>query len=163
MRICAWCKSEMPSKGEGADLITHGICDKCANTMMSEMPIPLQSHLDSLHVPILAVDAGGVVFQANTEALRLVGKSQEDISQCLGGDVFSCIHAKTPEGCGRTIHCSGCVIRNCVTRTYETGEPQVMVPATLKQGDPDNFSAVSLTITTVKQGGLVLLMVHAVE
>ena len=163
MRICAWCNTEMPSKGEGAGLVTHGICENCADALISNTPIPLQTYLESLDVPVLAVDSDVAVSLANPEALQLVGKSQEAISHRLGGEVFDCIHALAPDSCGRTIHCSVCAIRNAVTHTYETGEPQVMVPATLKRGDSDDVSAIALTITTVKRGGLVLLMVHPVE
>lgn len=163
MRICAWCQTEMPSKGEGPGVITHGMCEACAGTLMSDLPISLQRFLDGLPVPVLVVDSDVRASTANLEAQKLIGKPLGENTRQKGGDVFSCVHAKAPEGCGRTIHCSACAIRTCVTRTYQTGEPQVMVPATLKQGDPDTPSAVALTITTMKRGDLVLLMVHKVE
>jgi PAS domain-containing protein len=163
MRICAWCQTEMPSKGEGSGVVTHGICEACAGTLMSDLPISLQHFLDGLPLPVLVVDSDVKASMANLEAQKIIGKPLEEFLQRKGGDVFNCIHAKTPEGCGRTIHCSACAIRTSVTRTHQTGEPQVMVPATLKHGDPDSPSAVALTITTLKRGDLVLLMIHNVE
>ena len=153
----------MPTEGEGPQLVTHGVCASCANVLVSEVPISLQSHLNDLHAPVLAVAGEGAVSLANTEALQLVEESQEEISHPLDGEVFRCIQAKAAEGCSRTIHFYRCVIRNCVIRTDETVEPQVMVPVTLTQGDPDDFSPVTLTVTSAKRGDFVRLMIHSVE
>jgi hypothetical protein len=160
-RICAWCQTEMPSKGE--TVVTHGICDDCANRLLGDSPIALQRYLDDLPVPVLVVDSDGVASFANRTACDLLGKTLEEIDQHRGGEIFTCIHAKAPEGCGRTIHCSGCVVRKSVLSTATTGEPNVLVPATLKHGDPDNPSATALTITTVKRDEVVLLKVDWME
>jgi PAS domain-containing protein len=135
----------------------------CAEDIVSNTAVPLQRYLDKLPEPVLAVDSDGVVSFLNRKAQDLVGKTQEQAAQRRGGDVFECIHAAMPEGCGRTIHCSGCVVRNSVATTYRTGEPQLLVPATLKKGDPDDPTAVVLTITTVKSGDLVLLRINKVD
>lgn len=144
-------------------MVTHGICTTCAGILMPDIPISLQNYLDELSVPVLVVDSDGFGSIANKEAQKLIGKPLEKFTQRRGGDLFNCVHAQSPDGCGRTIHCSACIVRQSVTLTYQTGEPQVMIPATLKQGDPDSPAAVSLTITTVKRGDLVLLMIHKVE
>ena len=130
---------------------------------MSGPPISLQHYLDGLSVPVLVVDSAFTASIANREAQKIIGKPLEEITRRMGGEVFNCVHAQTPEGCGRTIHCSACVIRKSVTLIYQTGEPQVMIPATLKQGDPDSPTAVSLIITTVKRGDFVLLLINDVE
>ena len=161
-RICAWCQTGMPSREEDLGLVTHGICETCANALLSDSPVSLHSYLDSLSVPVLLVDSDVTSSFANREALKIIGKPLNWITGRKGGDVFVCAHAQSPEGCGKTIHCSGCAIRNSVMLTHETGEPQVMVPATLERGDLHGPASIALVITTVKQGDLVLLVINRV-
>jgi PAS domain-containing protein len=143
--------------------ISHGICGSCADNFTFQQGVPFQRYLDSIPVPVLAVDRFVVVKAVNRKACDMLGKEPREIIQHLGGNVFECAHARLPEGCGRTIHCSGCVIRKSVTRTFETGEPQMSVPATLRRTDPDHPSAVVLFITTVRSGDVVMLRVDRIE
>ena len=165
-RVCAWCTKEMGAV-EGSSHpdteISHGICGSCADNFTFQQGVPFQRYLDSIPVPVLAVDRFVVVKAVNRKACDMLGKEPREIVQHLGGNVFECAHARLPEGCGRTIHCSGCVIRKSVTRTFETGEPQISVPATLRRRDPDHPSAVVLFITTVKSGDMVMLRVDRIE
>jgi len=108
------------------------------------------------------VDDDVVIKTVNAKACELLGKDVPAMQGLRGGNVLECAHARRPEGCGKTIHCSGCAIRRAVTRTYETGEPQSMVPATLHQTDLDDPSAIALRITTVKVDGTVFLRVDRI-
>ncbi len=162
-RICAWCSLEMAPGAEGPEAVSHGMCPACASQFLLDCPIPLEHFLDDLPVPVLVVDSDVTAGFANREAQRLAAKPAEAILGQKGGDVFTCVNAQTHEGCGHTIHCSGCVIRQSVLRTHATGKPQVLVPAVLKAGDPEHPSAVALTITTVKRGDSVVLMVRRAE
>lgn len=164
-RICAWCRAEMGTvvgSSHPDDVLSHGICERCVNNLLFQQGATLQEYLDSIPVPVLAVDNNVIVKIVNAKGCEVLGKEAREIVQHLGGNVFECAHARLPEGCGRTIHCSGCVIRRSVTHTYETGEPLSMVPATLSRSDPDNSSAVAMTITTVKAGELVILRVDRI-
>lgn len=161
--MCAWCGTEMPPKAGDESLVSHGICETCADDFVSNVAVPLQRYLDKLPEPVLVMDSDVTISFLNRAAQSLTGKGPEEAFGRRGGDVFECIHAQRPEGCGRTIHCSGCVIRNSVTSTQRTGEPNVLVPATLKKGDPDDPRSVALTITTVKRGDIVLLRLDKVE
>jgi ferredoxin len=76
-----------------------------------------------------------------------------------GGEVFECVNARLPGGCGKTIHCSACVVRRSVTTTHRTSLPQSMVPATLKRSSPAGPVNVALQITTVKVGEMVMLRI----
>jgi len=98
----------------------------------------------------------------NRKAQELVGKDVEHAQGKLGGDVFECVNARLPGGCGGTIHCSGCAIRNSVSATYETGESRIRVPAPLRKGDPDHPTTVDLIITTMKRNDAVLLRLDEV-
>jgi len=95
----------------------------------------------------------------NKKACEVLGKEPLEIMQHLGGNVFECAYARLPEGCGRTVHCSGCAIRRTVTKTYETGEPQSMVPAILHRENSGRPLKIALSITTVKKGNIVVLRV----
>jgi hypothetical protein len=165
-RICAWCRQEMGSV-EGTVLpdaeISHGICRSCCDNFEFQKGVPLQRYLDSLPLPVLAVDRSVVVKASNAQACNGLGKDPREVIQHLGGNVFECSHARLPEGCGGTVHCSGCAIRRSVERTYETGEPQIRVPAVLKREGHGSVSDVALIITTVKSGDVVLLQVEDLE
>lgn len=161
---CAWCGSEMVGDPQAEpQLITHGICDGCRESLLSDLGTPLQQFIDSLPVPVLVAEEDVVVQAANTSARGLLGKTPEAIRGRLGGDVFDCAHAQLPEGCGRTIHCSGCTIRNTVTDTFSTGTPHVRVPATLKRGTVDDPENVQLYITTERVQGRVILKVEGLD
>jgi hypothetical protein len=49
-----------------------------------------------------------------------------------------------------------------ITATCQTGEPQVQVPAILKRSDPDDPSSVTLTVTTIKRGDLVIVKIDKI-
>lgn len=161
--ICAWCRQDIGSV-EGSKLsdgeISHGICESCHDNIMFQQGVPLQEYLDSLPLPVLVVNDDVVVQAANRKACELLGKGPLEIVQLLGGNVFECAYARLPEGCGKTIHCSGCAIRRTVSRTYETGEPQRMVPATLRRGFEGHVSTIALSITTMMVGDFVMLRVE---
>jgi hypothetical protein len=92
----------------------------------------------------------------NAKACEVLGGKPDSSSGAHFGLVFDCIHYRLSEGCGRSVHCSGCAIRKSVAATFDTGEPQVLVPATLSIDNPDQLSNVVLTITTVKRDGAVV-------
>ena len=153
----------MPPKPGNDGQTTHGICDPCAEALLAEAGVPLEDYLDSLDVPVLVVDSDVAAAYANREARQLTRRSLAELVGMRAGDVFDCSHRSLPGGCGRTIHCSGCALRQCFQSSHATGYPHFMVPATLSLYDPDHPSAVTLTITTVKRGDAVLLLLNRVE
>ena len=157
---CAWCGSaiERPGHIETLDLGTsHGMCSACSAALAcEERGVPLQEHLDSILLPVLLVDESNAIAAMNATARALFG-STFDRETHFFGRVFDCIHSHSSEGCGRSIHCSGCAIRRSVTKTFDTGEAQMSVPATLSRSSPDRLSDVVLAVTTIKLGRLVLL------
>lgn len=159
---CAWCRSvyrrDDGPRGEESEA-SHGICPSCSDNLRFQQGAPLGEFLDSLKTPVFVLDGSGVVKGVNRSGCEKLGKGPREIVQHLGGNVFECAYARLPEGCGRTVHCSGCTIRRAVTKTYETGQPQSFVPAVLNQGDAGEPARVSLTITTVKVDGFVFLRV----
>jgi PAS domain-containing protein len=167
-RVCAWCKTEMPGdlpaqEPRGDAPVSHGICLACADTLFASEAVTLQSIIETFAIPVLVVDSDVTVSLLNRTAREILGTSSEQAAQRRGGELFDCVYAHLPGGCGRTIHCAGCALRRAITHTCQTGEPQVLMPATLKRGDPDDPTAVTLTITTVKRNELVLVRLDRVE
>lgn len=113
-----------------------------------------------LDKPVLLVDQDMHVLSGNWLSQTLTGKQIADITGKLSGDVFECENAILPGGCGVTIHCSGCVIRNSVNETYKTGIPVYQRPAILNHGYTGIPTSVDLLISTRKAGNVVLLQVE---
>jgi hypothetical protein len=127
------------------------------------MGVPLQAFLDSLQAPIFVVDGDVVVQAANKRGYALLKKGAGLVLQQLGGVVFECAYARLPEGCGRTVHCSGCAIRRSVYHTMETGKSLIRVPAVLNCGEASEPDKIVMHISTEKMGNIVLLRVDAAE
>jgi hypothetical protein len=164
-RVCAWCKQEMGDIEHAVQpdtRISHGICKNCIDNMTFQEGVTLQTYIDSLSVPIMviAVHRGrAVVSGANKQAGLTLRKQPKEMVQHLAGNVFECAYARLPEGCGGTIHCSACTIRRSVIKTFETGEPQSLVPALLKQEQSGKTSSIAMHITTVKAEGMVMMRI----
>jgi PAS domain-containing protein len=165
--VCAWCGSAIERSGyERApdSSISHGMCPTCSQVLDSqESGVRLQRHIDGIPIPILLVDAHNTTVAMNAKACEILGRTPESSAGAQFGLVFDCVHYRLPEGCGRTVHCSGCVIRKSVAATFDTGEPQVLVPATLSIDHPDQLSNARLTITTVRKDGVVLLRIENLQ
>jgi PAS domain-containing protein len=165
-RECAWCRKELGRihSPEGYEhVITHGICEDCRNNMEFQLGVDLGEYLDSLGQPIVVVDGEGTVVSGNASARTMLGKGSPEIEGHKGGDVFECAYARLPEGCGNTIHCSGCTIRRTVMETHKTGKSSLRVPATLNRNDPEDPDKITLLISTEKIADVVLLRIDAVD
>jgi hypothetical protein len=165
--VCAWCGSEIERSGYDQTVhryISHGMCPACCQIWLSqERGVSLQCHIDSIPVPILLVDSKNTTLAINTKASEILGVPSEAIGGSQFGSVFDCVHSDLAEGCGRSLHCSGCVIRRSVADTYQTGQPQVAVPATLSVTNSENPSDVVFTITTVRNDKVVLMRIDQVQ
>jgi PAS domain-containing protein len=161
-RVCAWCGVELGSGGKSrGGVITHGICEACRQRFFSA-PIQhgLQELLDRLPVPVLVVDQDVRVRGANRAAREVLGKSLDDVRGRLGGEAIECVHAGEPGGCGRSLHCKGCVIRSMVTDTFVNGTDHDQVPTTQEVVPAQASQPVQLSVSTEKFGGLVLLRIE---
>lgn len=156
--ICAWCQEDLPadiSKGEG---VSHGICPQCAFRLFGVTPQSqdLRSFLDTLPVPVMALDESGRARALNRRGRILLHLEEMEVEGMRPGEVFLCQHAFEAGGCGETVHCSGCVIRRSIMETLRTGERQENVPACLHQGD----RTIQMHITTEKVAKAVLMRVE---
>jgi transcriptional regulator with PAS, ATPase and Fis domain len=165
-RICAWCRKKLgsvDSRSGTEDVITHGICKNCGENLMFQMGVELEEFLNSLKLPVVVVNGTGTIVTGNDHAQKLLRKRPAEIQGYQGGEVFECAYARLPEGCGNTMHCSGCTIRRTVTDTYRTGKSFSRVPATLDTGALQKPERIKLLISTEKIAELVLLRIDEIE
>ncbi|MDX1674507.1 MAG: PAS domain-containing protein [Longimicrobiales bacterium] len=165
-RVCAWCGNDLDDPGvrhEPDAGISHGVCPTCYDRLTDGMGIPILEFLDSLDQPAFLMDADHTIGMANAEALELFGRRAGQVVGRRTGEVFDCENAHLPGGCGRTIHCSGCTIRQAVARTHLSGEPQLGVPATLRVIRDAAIADAELSISTIRVGDRVLLRVERFE
>ena len=161
-RMCAWCGRNMgttPSSSGPETIITHVIYESCAARFFDEMAADLMTFLDRLSEPVVMVDPAGIVKTANRHAHALLQKDLPKIAGRASVDVGECVHAKLPEGCGNTVHCRECTIRNTVMDTFQSGRCHLNTPARLNNGTLDATNHIDLLISTEKVGDIVLLRI----
>lgn len=163
-RMCAWCKKDLGSNEDYAveGDITHGICSLCAVQISAGEPRSLRQILDCLEEPVFVVDSDGLMKAANNRGLKMLGKSDVDIENKFGGDVFECTYAHLEGGCGNTIHCKTCAIRNIVMDTLATGSGYKNVPAYQNINTADGEWITKFLISTEKVGERILLRIDDV-
>ena len=132
-KVCAWCKKDLSSPdidlNSENEPISHGICGDCAQTVLSFRAKRLQGFLDQFPEPVFLVTSEGRIVTANSAGFSALGKQPEEVDGKLGGQAFDCKYADLPEGCGKTVHCKSCTIRNTVMDTLESGMSHLKVPA----------------------------------
>lgn len=161
--VCAWCgaflRSVPDASPHGRLQDSHGICESCARTLREELGTPVERFLSELGVPVLLLSSDVRVVDANPAALAMLGGVRETTLGRLGGEVFECANAGLPGGCGRTVHCSGCVLRQTVTSTWQTGRTQTRIPATLEVTSRDAPERIAFLVTTARVGDRVLVRI----
>ena len=172
--ICVWCKREIGYFPETkinadkeevfADCIVHGVCNACQLKLNMDNSVCLQEFVDSLEAPVAVISAGGIVETGNHKLAALLDQPLNAIQKKLGGVVFKCVNAGLPQGCGRTIHCSGCAVRRTIEDTFKTGQPHYKVPAYLRCADnSESPRDVELLISTEKIQDIVFLRIDMVK
>ncbi len=167
---CAWCNIETDNpKGiswnnNEDNEISHGICEDCSDNLIFQSGVDLQSFIDSLNIPVVTVNSQGIIDISNLTTSKYFKKEKSKIDGHKGGDVFECAHSRLPEGCGNTVHCNGCTIRNTVMKTYKTGKNYFKIPAIQKRcKDSECTEEIRYLITTFKYKNYVLLKIEDVE
>lgn len=131
--VCSYCRKvlrELPAEPAG---LSHGMCPECDawfGKLWSGMR--LGEYLDGLTAPVLVVDHEGRVVAANARMAAALGRGARELRGLLGGEAMACAHARLPEGCGKTVHCRECTIRNAVDRVVASGRPVEHAPAWMR-------------------------------
>jgi len=156
--VCSYCHKDMgrrPPLNDGG--LTHAMCPDCDAYFGRQWAgQSLGEYLDRFAFPVMLIERQGRVVAANQAAGAMLGKDRVRMVGLLGGEAMECVHARLPEGCGGTVHCATCAIRNAVTRTRASGEPLSRVPARLKR----TAGTAELLISTALEGQLVRVTVE---
>jgi hypothetical protein len=112
--------------------------------------------------PVFVIDSNGVVKGTNNGGLEMLQKEMEEIENELGGDAFECSYARSEGGCGNTVHCKTCAIRNIVMDTLSTGQAYKKVPAFQSIDTSEGAKILRFYISTEKLGECILLRIDKV-
>jgi len=159
-RDCSICgkhleETEAPSQDSMADTV----CDECAQRLLAECGVELGRYLEGIGAPVMLFDSDGVVVAASPEALDTLGMEASEVESRLCGDVFGCVHASLPGGCGKTVHCRKCGLRRRIVATTGSRTPKSSVPVRLKTGDPDDPTWLGIVVTTEYFAGVVMMRI----
>jgi hypothetical protein len=156
--VCSYCQKKLglkPPLGDGS--LTHGMCQACGEHFAALWKgMSYGRYLDRFAFPVVLVEDQGRVVAANTAAGDFRGCRPQEVGGLLGGEALECARSRLPGGCGKTVHCSTCAIRNSVNRTRRTGETLSRVPAKLRRSDRD----FDLLLTTTLEGRLVRVLIE---
>jgi hypothetical protein len=158
---CIWCQRELGTAEGGMGAPVPAVCDACAAVLSADNREPLGSFIEKIDAPVLVLAGTGQVELANAKARVFLGKSAPAIGGHLAGEVIECIWASEPEGCGGTVHCSGCTLRRSVHHTHATGEP-LNAHSCHDVRTPGGVRTLWLEFSTERAGKLVLLKVSQV-
>jgi PAS domain-containing protein len=119
--FCSFCSSYLGVKEPIADTRrTHGICPECLeHALRQQGESSFDAYLEQFTAPILIIDGQGRVAAVNGAALKLLNKSYQRVQGVLGGEAMDCAWSRLPGGCGQTIHCAACTVRNLVMETMK--------------------------------------------
>jgi len=162
-RVCAWCNKLMGNVGaaeDGDDLITHTICEECSDNLDFQLGVSLQRYLDSLKIPIALIDGMGNILKTNSEAGKMPAPPACKHGRGWQGRIYECAHARLPQRCSNTIHCSGCTIRFAVTETFNSGRGFSCVPALVNGCTSSPAQKCDYLISTSLVNGIVLLKIE---
>jgi hypothetical protein len=164
IRVCAWCKKILGTNEEYASEgdITHGICSPCAIKVSAFEPRTVKRILEFVQEPVFVIDSEGVIKTANRSGLEMLGKEMIEIENEFGGDAFECSYAGMEGGCGNTVHCKTCAIRNTVMDTLAAGSGYKNVPAFQSINTSDGTKILRFLISTERVEGYILLRIDEV-
>ncbi len=73
--------------------------------------------------PVFVVDEDVRFHEYNTAATALLTADKSEVLRLRGGEALHCIHHHAgKDGCGRTVFCADCVIRNSVHKAFQGGK-----------------------------------------
>jgi PAS domain-containing protein len=159
--ICSYCRKTIGEKEPINDeTVSHGMCQECYDYYEEQVKgLSLDKFLDKFEVPLLIVDKDGRIVAANKMLENMTGRSHREAFGLLGGEIMECAYARLPEGCGETVHCLACSIRNTIMATMESGEPQKQVPVKLRRENKE----IEMVISTEKIGSFVRIIIENVN
>ena len=108
-------------------------------------------------VPAFLVDADHTIGMVNRQALDLLHRPADQVLGERTGTVLECQNAYLAGGCGLTMRCAGCTLRQCIAHTHLTGEPRFNIRATLTLARGAGVKDVRVTFSTARIRDRILL------
>jgi PAS domain-containing protein len=147
---CAYCGRRVRQRHLPRSDQPVSLCPECSRNTGAGV-VSLGEFLDRFDLPCILVDGNGLILAANRFAAELFGRELTELVGLPGGDAIQCIHTRAPVGCGRTIHCLACGMRNAVVRSRQSGGCCFQLPARVVRRDG---GTVQLLVTTTPDGDL---------
>lgn len=159
--VCSYCEEDLGEKEPLSDTgVSHGMCDLCYEYFNRQWSgLKLGEYLDCFEQPVLVIEEGGRIIAANQAMSTLLGKDDRSLFGLLGGEAMECQYSRLPGGCGSTIHCQTCTIRDTVMQSLATGEPLEQVPASLDRTN----STISYLISAYPRASYVEVIIVQVD
>lgn len=159
--VCSYCRKELGRKPPLEDGgVTHAMCPDCGAYFAAQWRgMSFDEYLARFDFPVVLVEGEGRVVAMNERAGAFLGRAPREVVGLLGGEAMECAHARLPGGCGKTVHCAACAIRNSLTLTHRTGRPLRRIPATLRRRD----AALELLVSTTLEGQVVRVVIEPAE
>lgn len=163
--VCSYCR-----KVTGADLpriealeVTDqlNMCRECEEHFTRQWTgLSLAEYLDGFDVPTYVVHIGaGRIVAANAKFAELIGADSRDLYGLIGGEAMECLHSRKPGGCGKTVHCETCTIRQAVEHTAATGQPCIDVESYIERKASRYKLKVSTERVSQQHGALIRITI----
>ncbi|MBF0328789.1 MAG: diguanylate cyclase [Nitrospirae bacterium] len=90
-----------------------------ANELLKESDF-LQGVFDAMPTSVFIVDSDVQIFNVNNAAALMFDMNKDAFISKKGGEVLHCVNSMNSDGgCGKSVHCSECVIRGSVRKASE--------------------------------------------
>ncbi len=134
---------------------------------LSEMGDLVGSVLDAIPSPIFVVDDDVQIIGYNLAASKMLAQEPDLVLRQRAGEILHCLHStETPGGCGRSVVCKGCPVRNAVKEAL-SGHQVVRTRARMELVQGAEVKEIFLLATTASfahQGhSLVLLILEDIS
>ena len=134
---------------------------------LSEMGDLVGTVLDAIPSPIFVVDDDVQIIGYNLAASQMLAQEPDLVLRQRAGEILHCLHStETPGGCGRSVVCKECPVRNSVKEAL-SGHQVVRTRARMELVQGDEVKEIFLLATTASfahQGqSLVLLILEDIS
>jgi PAS domain-containing protein len=158
-KTCTWCDRELEDFGTQDTSTIRGLCQYCSDNLIENQGVDLYSYFDSLPAPVILIGRNVTVNYVNNKARAMLGKELSEIEGCPPGLVLECGYAQLPGGCGKTVHCTSCSLRQAVSETLATGKQFVKTLMYLQRVSGGEVKAKRLFISAKRSGDTVMLRI----
>jgi hypothetical protein len=150
--LCSWCYNiiESPELNDDQEVM----CPDCKKWHQGATENSIKEFLEKLPVPVVSIAADNTIISANSKASDIFRLEPEKNFEKKTGELFNCKNSHSAGGCGKTVDCMKCMIRNLILTTYLDGIPRENVSVTIETDE--NIKA-RLTVSAVRVKGNVWL------